>query len=64
MLFYSYHADEEGSADTETLILDTVKSAVRFQRHVGDALIKVGNSCSRHETLILNTVKWAVSSAV
>lgn len=33
-------ADASSNQDTETVILETVKSAVRFQRHVGDALIK------------------------
>ncbi|XP_060605548.1 Fanconi anemia group D2 protein-like [Ruditapes philippinarum] len=32
--------DASCSEDVETIILETVKSAVRFQRHVGDALIK------------------------
>ncbi|XP_053376879.1 Fanconi anemia group D2 protein-like [Mercenaria mercenaria] len=33
--------DPTSSEDVESIILETVKSAVRFQRHVGDALIKV-----------------------
>lgn len=37
----AFRSTAESSQDVEALILDTVKSAVRFQRHVGDALIKV-----------------------
>ena len=34
-------SDNASSRDTESLILDTIKSAVRFQKNVGDAWIKV-----------------------
>lgn len=36
-----FRLSSESSQDVETLILDTIKSAVRFQRHVGDAFVKV-----------------------
>ena len=35
-------SDNTDQRDTEALILDTIKSAVRFQKNVGDAWIKVG----------------------
>ena len=34
-------SDNTDQRDTEALILDTIKSAVRFQKNVGDAWIKV-----------------------
>jgi hypothetical protein len=40
-IVYRSSGDASCSEDVETIILETVKSAVRFQRHVGDALIKV-----------------------
>ena len=44
MLFFLLHRspfDNSAQRDTEALILDTIKSAVRFQKNIGDAWIKV-----------------------
>ena len=47
-------SDSAASRDTEALILDTVKSAVRFQKNVGDAWIKV---CKLNVYLIPHSVR-------
>ena len=49
-------SDSAASRDTEALILDTVKSAVRFQKNVGDAWIKV---CV-NKMSIKNHTQWGI----
>ena len=47
-LIFRRPSDNTDQRDTEALILDTIKSAVRFQKNVGDAWIKVGLMLSDH----------------